>query len=56
MTSDQPALDGFDGVTRLFPLPNLVLFPHVVQWEGRYYLEDGVHRALRLITVSAGCG
>ena len=23
------------------------LFPHVVQWEGSYYLEDGVHRALR---------
>ena len=23
------------------------LFPHVVQWEGKYYLEDGVHRALR---------
>jgi Lon protease-like protein len=40
MTSDQHALDGFDGVTRLFPLPNLVLFPHVVQglhlFEPRY--------------------
>jgi Arc/MetJ family transcription regulator len=23
------------------------LFPHVVQWQGRLYLEDGVHRALR---------
>ncbi len=23
------------------------LFPHVVQWEGKLYLEDGVHRALR---------
>jgi Arc/MetJ family transcription regulator len=23
------------------------LFPHVVQWEGALYLEDGVHRALR---------
>lgn len=23
------------------------LFPHVVQWEGGLYLEDGVHRALR---------
>lgn len=23
------------------------LFPHVVQWEGELYLEDGVHRALR---------
>ncbi len=23
------------------------LFPHVVQWEGKLYLEDGLHRALR---------
>ena len=23
------------------------LFPHVVQWEGTLYLEDGLHRALR---------
>ncbi len=23
------------------------LFPHVVQWDGKLYLEDGVHRALR---------
>jgi len=23
------------------------LFPHVVQWEGDLYLEDGLHRALR---------
>ncbi|GAA3761703.1 Arc/MetJ family transcription regulator [Spinactinospora alkalitolerans] len=23
------------------------LFPHVVHWEGRLYLEDGLHRALR---------
>ncbi len=23
------------------------LFPHVVQWRGRLYLEDGLHRALR---------
>ncbi|HIZ99274.1 MAG TPA: type II toxin-antitoxin system VapB family antitoxin [Candidatus Janibacter merdipullorum] len=23
------------------------LFPHVVQWQGRMYLEDGLHRALR---------
>jgi Lon protease-like protein len=39
MTVD-PALEAFDGVARLFPLPNLVLFPHVVQglhlFEPRY--------------------
>jgi Arc/MetJ family transcription regulator len=23
------------------------LFPHVVEWEDRLYLEDGLHRALR---------
>lgn len=23
------------------------LFPHVVSWRGRMYLEDGLHRALR---------
>lgn len=23
------------------------LFPHVVLWQGKYYLEDGLHRALR---------
>ncbi|GGK19932.1 hypothetical protein GCM10010124_10690 [Pilimelia terevasa] len=23
------------------------LFPHVVQWDGVLYLEDGMHRALR---------
>jgi Arc/MetJ family transcription regulator len=23
------------------------LFPHVVSWQGDYYLEDGLHRALR---------
>ncbi|MBX9625195.1 MAG: LON peptidase substrate-binding domain-containing protein [Gemmataceae bacterium] len=40
MTEDQAALAGFDGRARLFPLPNLVLFPHVVQglhiFEPRY--------------------
>nr|WP_205863798.1 type II toxin-antitoxin system VapB family antitoxin [Planosporangium mesophilum] len=23
------------------------LFPHVVEWQGGLYLEDGLHRALR---------
>jgi Arc/MetJ family transcription regulator len=23
------------------------LFPHVVEWQGAMYLEDGLHRALR---------
>jgi Lon protease-like protein len=40
MTDDRAALDGFNGVARLFPLPNLVLFPQVVQglhiFEPRY--------------------
>ena len=35
-----PSLDNFDGVARLFPLPNLVMFPSVVQplhiFEPRY--------------------
>src|SRR4051794_5768632 len=40
MNEDQAALSGFSGLARLFPLPNLVLFPHVVQglhvFEPRY--------------------
>ncbi|HEY2910109.1 MAG TPA: LON peptidase substrate-binding domain-containing protein [Gemmataceae bacterium] len=40
MNEDQAALAGFEGTVRLFPLPNLVLFPHVVQglhiFEPRY--------------------
>jgi len=40
MNDDQAALAGFQGKVRLFPLPNLVLFPHVVQglhiFEPRY--------------------
>lgn len=40
MTDDLAALANFDGRVRLFPLPNLVLFPHVVQglhiFEPRY--------------------
>jgi Lon protease-like protein len=37
---DRPALQGFKGVAKLFPLPDLVMFPHVVQglhiFESRY--------------------
>jgi Lon protease-like protein len=29
--NDDQALQNFDGITRLFPLPNMVLFPQVVQ-------------------------
>jgi Lon protease-like protein len=40
MNDDQHALENFSGSARLFPLPNLVLFPHVVQplhvFEPRY--------------------
>jgi Lon protease-like protein len=40
MSDDMPSLDNFSGVARLFPLPNLVLFPGVVQplhiFEPRY--------------------
>jgi Lon protease-like protein len=40
MSDDPASLDDFCGTARLFPLPNLVLFPHVVQplhiFEPRY--------------------
>src|SRR5436309_2528627 len=40
MNDDTWALETFTGTARLFPLPNLVLFPHVVQplhvFEPRY--------------------
>src|SRR5947209_4848792 len=40
MNDDQNALASFQGTARLFPLPNVVLFPHVVQplhiFEPRY--------------------
>lgn len=48
MSKDTFSLDDFQGTTRLFPLPNLVVFPHVVQplhiFESRYVemLEDAV--------------
>jgi Lon protease-like protein len=40
MSDDATSLEGFSGTARLFPLPNLVLFPHVIQplhiFEPRY--------------------
>jgi Lon protease-like protein len=40
MHAYNPLLEGFNGIARLFPLPNLVLFPYVVQplhiFEPRY--------------------
>jgi Lon protease-like protein len=40
MADDPTSLSGFRGTVRLFPLPNLVLFPHVIQplhvFEPRY--------------------
>lgn len=48
MSQDSFSLNDFRGTTRLFPLPNLVVFPHVVQplhiFESRYIemLEDAV--------------
>jgi len=40
MNDDQQALATFSGLARLFPLPNVVLFPHVIQplhvFEPRY--------------------
>ncbi len=48
MSDDSFSLDDFTGMARLFPLPNLVMFPHVVQplqiIESRYIemLEDAL--------------
>src|SRR5947209_9701611 len=40
MSDDSTSLEDFSGTVRLFPLPNLVLFPHVIQplhiFEPRY--------------------
>ncbi len=30
MSDDLQALQNFSGIARLFPLPNVVLFPHLV--------------------------
>jgi Lon protease-like protein len=48
MIPDDVILETFDGLARLFPLPNLVLFPHVIQhlhlFEPRYrqLAEDSI--------------
>jgi Lon protease-like protein len=58
--SEANALANFDGRVRLFPLPNLVLFPHVVQplhiFEPRYrQLMADALAADRLITLALLC-
>ena len=57
MNDDQQALANFTGTARLFPLPNVVLFPHVVQplhvFEPRYrQLAADVLSGDRLITMT----
>src|SRR6516165_6125069 len=57
MNLDDEALAGFTGEARLFPLPNLVLFPHVVQplhiFEPRYrQLMDDALEDDNLITMA----
>jgi Lon protease-like protein len=48
MAEDLSSLSDFSGKVRLFPLPNLVLFPHVLQplhvFEPRYrqLMEDAL--------------
>lgn len=62
MNEDQAALEAFNGTTRLFPLPNLVFFPHVVQplhiFEPRYrqLMEDTLEsdRLMTLILLRPG--
>lgn len=62
MTDDSDALAGFHGRARLFPLPNLVLFPHVVQglhiFEPRYrqLMADalGSNHLLALVLLKPG--
>jgi Lon protease-like protein len=62
MSDDQSALAQFDGTARLFPLPNLVLFPHAVQplhiFEPRYrqLLRDALagDRLIALVLLRPG--
>jgi len=55
--SDIPSFHGFAGRTRLFPLPNVVLFPHVIQalhiFEPRYrQLTEDALAGDKLITMA----
>ena len=66
MSMDPTILENFDGKVRLFPLPNVVLFPRVIQplhiFEPRYKqmvedaLDDNGLIALCLLRPSAGYG
>lgn len=66
MSMDPTILENFDGKVRLFPLPNVVLFPRVIQplhiFEPRYKqmvedaLDDNGLIALCLLGPSAGYG
>ena len=57
MSESAEGLSGFGGTVRLFPLPNLVLFPHVIQplhiFEPRYrqLMEDAL-QADRLLAIA----
>src|SRR5580700_9155649 len=57
MSQSTSALEGFSCTARLFPLPNLVLFPHVIQplhvFEPRYrqLMEDAL-QADRLMAIA----
>lgn len=62
MSGAADSLSGFGGTVRLFPLPNLVLFPHVIQplhiFEPRYrqLMEDALKadRLMALALLQAG--
>ncbi len=66
MSMDPTILENFDGKVRLFPLPNVVLFPRVIQplhiFEPRYKqmvedaLDDNGLIAMCLLRPSAGYG
>ena len=62
MSDDQKSLANFDGTVKLFPLPNLVLFPHAIQglhvFEPRYrqLMEDALagDRTFALVLLQPG--